>query len=68
MEKTKILLRKNRYPKNVIDNQIKTFLEKQSATDALKTTSKRLIRKTAEANSDLIGNKIAYIITKVLKT
>ena len=31
---------------------------KQSATDALKTTSKRVIQKTAEATDDLIGNKI----------
>ena len=32
---------------------------KQTATDVLKTTSKRLIQKTAEATCDLIGNKIA---------
>ena len=31
---------------------------KQSATDVLKTTSKRVIQKIAEANDDLIGNKI----------
>ena len=31
---------------------------KQSATDALKTSSKRIIQKTAEATGDLIGNKI----------
>ena len=30
---------------------------KQSATDALKTSSKRVIRKTAETTGDLIGNK-----------
>ena len=40
---------------------------KQSATEALKTTSKRVIQKTAEANGDLIGNKIANRITKVSK-
>ena len=40
---------------------------KQSATDALKTTSKRLIKKTAEPNSDLIDYKIANKITKVSK-
>ena len=40
---------------------------KQSATDALKTSSKRVIQKTAEATGDLIGNKIANIITKVSK-
>ena len=32
---------------------------KKSATDALKTSPKRVIQKTAEATGDLIGNKIA---------
>ena len=32
-------------------------------TDAIKTTSKRVIQKTAEATGDLIGNKIADKIT-----
>ena len=41
---------------------------KQSATDAFKTLSKRVIQKTAEAPSDLIGNKIADKITRVSKT
>ena len=41
---------------------------KQSATDALKTTSKRVIQKTAEATLDLIGNRIGVKITKVSKT
>ena len=41
---------------------------KQSATDALKTTSKRATRKTAEMTGDLICNKIADKITKVLRT
>ena len=40
---------------------------KQSATDALKTSSKRVIQKAAEANGDLIGNKIGNKITKVSK-
>ena len=40
---------------------------KQSATDALKVTSKRVIHKTAEATGDLIGNKIADRIAKVSK-
>ena len=31
---------------------------KQSSTDAIKTSWKRLIKKTAEANGDLNGNKI----------
>ena len=42
---------------------------KKSAADALKTSSKRVIQKTAEATAtgDLIGNKIANRITKVSK-
>ena len=36
---------------------------KQSATDALKTTSKRVIQKTAETT--LIGNKLGNRVTKV---
>ena len=35
------------------------------ATDALKTTSDKIIQKTAEATGDLIGNIIANTITKV---
>ena len=35
----------------------------QSATDALKTTSKRVIRKAAGVTADLICNKIANKIT-----
>ena len=38
---------------------------KQSATDALRTSSKTVIRNIAEATGDLIGNKIAYKITKL---
>ena len=40
---------------------------KQSATYALKTISKRVIQKTAEATGDLIGNKIANKVTVVSK-
>ena len=40
---------------------------KKSATDAIKTTSKRAIQKTAEATGDLIGNKIADKITSISK-
>ena len=40
---------------------------KQSATDALKATSKRAIQKAAEAIGDLIGNKIADKNYKSLK-
>ena len=38
---------------------------KQSATDALKTTSRRAIQKVAEATGDLRGNKIADKTTNV---
>ena len=41
---------------------------KQSATDWLRTTSKRVIQKTAEVTCDLIGNRNADRITKVSKT
>ena len=41
---------------------------KPSATDVLKTSSKRFIQKTAEATGDLTGNKIAGKITRVSKT
>ena len=40
---------------------------KKSATDAVKTASKRVIQKTAEATGDLIGNIIADKITSVSK-
>ena len=40
---------------------------KQSATDTLKTFSKRFIQKTAETTVDLIGNKIANNITEFQK-
>ena len=32
---------------------------RKSATDAIKTASKRAIQKTAESTGDLVGNKIA---------
>ena len=40
---------------------------KKSTTDAIKTTSKKAIQKTAEATGDLIGNKITYKMTSVSK-
>ena len=40
---------------------------KKSTTDAIKTVSKRVIQKAAEATGDLIGNKIADEITSVSK-
>ena len=38
---------------------------KKSATDAIKTSSKRVIQKAAEVTSDLIGIKIADKIIKI---
>ena len=49
----------NKYNKKLVDNA------KKSATDAIKTTSKRAIQKTAETTGDLIGNQIADKITSV---
>ena len=40
---------------------------KKSATDEIKTASKRAIQKTAEATGGLIGNKIADKIASVSK-
>ena len=40
---------------------------KQSATDAPKTSSKRVIQKTAEVAGDLISNKIANKVTRISK-
>ena len=42
----------NKYGKKLIDTARKTGI------DAAKTASKRVVRKTAEATRDLIGNKI----------
>ena len=41
--------------------------DKQSATDAFKTASQKVIQKAVEATEDLIGNKIADEITRVSK-
>ena len=51
----------NKYGKKLVDTA------KKSATDAIKTASKRAIQKTAEATGDLVGNKIADKITTVSK-
>ena len=47
----------NKYGQKRLDSAEK------STTDAIKTSSKRAIQKTAEATGDLIGNKIADKIT-----
>ena len=51
----------NKYDKELIDTVTKTGI------DAAKTTSKRIVQKTAEATGDLIGNKIADKITSIGK-
>ena len=51
----------NKYGKKLVDTA------KTSATDAIKTASKRAIQKTAEATGDLVGNKIVDKITSVSK-
>ena len=51
----------NKYSQKLVDTT------KKSATDAIKTSSKRAIQKTAEATGDLIGNKIADKITSASK-
>ena len=51
----------NKYGKKLV------YTAKQSATDAIKTASKRVIQETAEATGDLVGNKIADKITSVSK-
>ena len=40
---------------------------KKSATDGIKTASKKAIQKTVETTQDLVGNKIADKITSVSK-
>ena len=47
----------NKYGKKLVDTA------KKSATDAIKTASKRAIQKIAEATDDLVGNRIADKIT-----
>ena len=51
----------NKYSQKLVDTA------KRSATDAIKTASKRAIQKTAEATGDLVGNKIADKITSASK-
>ena len=51
----------NKYGQKLLDSA------KKSTTDAIKTTSKRAIQKTAEATGDLTGNKIADKITSASK-
>ena len=52
----------SKYSQNLLDHA------KQSATDALKTTSKIVIQKIAETTGYLIGNKIRGRVTEVSQT
>ena len=49
--------------KNLSNKYSQTFIDtaNKSTTDAIKTTSRRAIQKTAEATGDLTGNKKASI-------
>ena len=57
------------FTKNIGKNLSNTYSQKRidtakkSTIDAIKTTPKRVIQKTAEAIADLVGNKIADKIT-----
>ena len=51
----------NKYCQKLLDTA------KKSTTNAIKTASRRAIKKTAEATDDLIGHKIADKITRVSK-
>ena len=53
LEKIKILLQKNMYPKSVIDNQIKILLDKQFTVDSVTTSEKQ---KTLHYRLPYIGN------------
>ena len=52
--------------KSLCGNYSQTLLghSKQSQTNAPKTTSKRLIKKTEEATGDLISNEVAHKVIK----
>ena len=52
----------DKYGKKIMDTATK------SGIDAAKTTSERVVQKTAEAIGDLIGNKIVDKITMVGKS
>ena len=52
----------DKYIKKLMDTVTKRGI------DAAKTASKRLVKKTAEATGDLIGNRIADKITSLRKT
>ena len=51
---------------NIYDQKL-LDIAKKSTTDTIKTTSKRVIQKTADATGDLIVNKIPDKLTSVSK-
>ena len=63
LEKIKILLQKNMYPKSVIDNQIKTFLDKQFTVDSVTTSEKQ---KTLHYSLPYIGH-FSHVTRKKLR-
>ena len=58
IDKSKIKNLSGKYSQKLLDHA------KQSATDPLKTASKRVIQKTAEATGGLIGTKRADKVSK----
>ena len=54
----------NKYRKKLMDTM---DIATKTGIDAAKTTSKRIVQKTAEATGDLIGNKMADKITSIGK-
>ena len=63
MEKIKILLQKSMYPKSVIDNQMKTFLDKQFTAHSGRTSEKQ---KTLHYSLPYIGH-FAHVTKKKLR-
>ena len=63
LEKIKILVQKNMYPKSVIDNQIKTFLDKQFTVDSGTTSEKQ---KTLHYSLPFIGH-FSHVTKKKLR-
>ena len=57
----------NKYGQKLLFGQKLLDSAKKPTTDAIKTVSKKAIQKTAEATSELIGNKIADKMTSVSK-
>ena len=63
LEKVKILLQKNIYPKSVIDNQIKTFLDKRFTVQSDTASEKQ---KTLHYSLPYIGH-FSHVTKKELK-